>query len=200
MQKDVHREPSPPPSGGLVRLQAHATDLASWLGPTWATLCGVVASGGFGWQGQDWLRLALLTLLVDGGWGTLWAALGGCDWATPLRRWHQWHKNAPIAALPYTLPGAPGGRLRQFLGRLHTWWRQVLWPTCGSTLLAVVAALPVTALLGALLGPELLLLSVAALALMQLGVVWEGGRSVVPPGWDAFITVALTWPGETLGR
>jgi hypothetical protein len=34
---------------------------------------------------------------------------------------------------------------------------------------------------------------VAALALMQLGVVWEGGRNVVPPGWDAFIAVALPW-------
>jgi hypothetical protein len=40
---------------------------------------------------------------------------------------------------------------------------------------------------------ELLLLSVAALALMELGVVWENGRGVVPPGWDAIIAVALPW-------
>lgn len=198
MQKDVRSEPSPPPAGGVIRLQARVTDLTNWLGPTWSTLCGIVASGGFSWQGRDWLRLALLILLVDGGWGTLWAALGGSDWATPLHRWRQcrWrhgHKNAPIATLPYTLPGAPGGRLCHLMGRLYAWWREALWPTCGTNLLAVVAALPVTALLGALLGPELLLLSVAALAVMQLGVVWEGGRDVVPPGWDAFIAVALPW-------
>jgi hypothetical protein len=59
--------------------------------------------------------------------------------------------------------------------------------------LAIVAALPVTALLGAVLGPELLLLSAAALALMELGVVWKGGRDVVPAGWDALIAVALPW-------
>jgi hypothetical protein len=177
----------------MVRLQARVTHLTTWLGPTWATLCGIVASGGFSWEGRDWVRLALLILLVEGGWGTLWAALGGSDWATPLHRWRHWDKNAPVAALPYTLPGAPGGRLRRSLGRLRTWWGEVFWPTRGSTLLAVVAALPVAALLGALLGPELILLSVAALALMQLGVVWKGGRDVVPPGWDAFIAVALPW-------
>jgi hypothetical protein len=140
----------------------------------------------------------LLILLVDSGWGTLWAALGGSDWATPLRRWRQgeWlrgRNNIPVATLPYTLPGTPGGRLRNVLGGLQSWWREVLWPTRGSSLLAILAALAVTALLGALLGPELLLLSVGAMALMQLGVVWEGGNSVVSPGWDAFISVALPW-------
>jgi hypothetical protein len=193
MQKDAHSEPSPPPSGGVVRLQARVTDLTTWLGPTWATFCGIVASGGFSWQGRDWVRVALLILLVEGGWGTLWAALGGSDWATPLRSWRQWDKNSAIATLPYTLPGAPGAHLNQLLGRLQAWWREVLWPTYGSNILAAVAALPVTALLGALLGPKLILLSVAALAIMQLGVVWEGGRGVIPPGWDAVITIALPW-------
>lgn len=198
MLRDAHPEPVPTPSGGLIRLQAHVTDLTSWLGPTWAALCGVVASGGFSWQGQDWVRLALLILLVDGGWGTLWAALGGTDWATAVRRWRQGRQgqgdeDPPLTMLPYTLPGAPGGRLGGVVGAFRTWWREALWPTCGSALLAVAAALPMTALLGALLGPELLLLSLAALALMQLGVVWEGGRSAVPPGWDASIAVALPW-------
>jgi hypothetical protein len=198
MAKQVHSKPSPAPSGGIVRLQARATDLTSWLGPTWATLCGIVASGGFSWQGQDWLRLALLILLIDGGWGTLWGALGGTDWATPLRRWRECfgrpgQDSGAFARLPYTLPGTPGDHLARLLSGLRTWWREALWPICGSAFLAIVAALPVTAVLGLLLGPELLLLSLAALALMQLGVVWEGGGSHVPPGWDATITIALAW-------
>jgi len=197
MQKDVHSECSPLPSGGLIRLQARATDLTTWLAPTWAVLCGVVASGRFSWDGQDWLRLALLILLVDGGWGTIWSALGATDWATPLQRWRQSPSdeeadNTSIAVLPYTLPDAPGGRVRRVLGRLHAWWRDEARPNCGSSLQALVIALPVTALLGALLGPQLLLLSLAALALSQLGVLWEAGRGVVPPGWDALI--AVTWP------
>jgi len=198
MQKDVHSERSPLPSGGLIRLQARATDLTSWLAPTWAVLCGIVASGGFSWGSEDWLKLALLLLLVEGGWGTLWSALGSTDWATPLRRWRQSSpvdegEGISLAVLPYTLPGAPGDRLGRFLARLQGWWRDEVWPTCGSALQALLVALPVTALLGALLGPELLLLSVAALALSQLGVLWDAGRGVVSPGWDALITVAWPW-------
>ena len=197
MQKDVHSECSPQPSGGLIRLQARATDLTNWLAPTWALLCGIVASGGFSWDGQDWVKLALLILLVDGGWGTLWSALGATDWAAPLQRWRKSPSddegdNTSIAVLPYTLPNAPGGRVRRVLGRLQAWWRDEARPTYGSSLQALVVALPVTALLGALLGPQLLLLSLAALALSQLGVLWEAGRGVVPPGWDALI--AVTWP------
>jgi len=180
-------------SGGLIRLQARLTDLTTWLCPAWATLCGVVASGGCGWQGADWLRLALLILLVDGGWGTLWTALGSTDWATPLHRWRNWCSGETIATPPYTLPGSPGDRASHWLGQLRAWWSDVLWPACGPALSAIAVALPVTVVLGVLLGPELLLLSAAALAVMQLGLTWEGRRGTVAPGWDAFIAVALAW-------
>lgn len=182
-----------PASGGLIRLQARLTHPTTWLGPAWAALCGIVASGGFGWQGEDWLRLALLILLVDGGWGTLWAALGGTDWAAPVRRWRNWHYGGPATPLPYTLPDSPGDQVSRWLGQMRAWWRDLFWPACGPALLAVGVALPVTAVLGALLGMELLLLSVAALAVMQLGLAWEGGRGSIAPGWDAVVAVALPW-------
>nr|HID15090.1 hypothetical protein [Anaerolineae bacterium] len=169
------------------------TDLVTWLGPAWASLCGVVTSGGFGWRGEDLLRLILLILLVDGGWGTLWAALGGTDWATPLRRWRNWHFGEPTAAPPYTLPGSPGDRACRWLGQLRAWWRDILWPACGPALSAIVVALPVTAVLGALLGTELLLLSAAAFAVMQLGLAWDGGQGSIAPGWDGVVAVALPW-------
>lgn len=193
MKRHPHSTPSHPASGGLIRFQARLTDLIAWLGPAWASLCGVVASGGFGWQGGDFLRLALLILLVDGGWGTLWAALGSTNWATPLRRWRNWHYGDPARRLPYTLPGSPGDWASRWMGQLRAWWRDIFWPTCGPAFSAIVVALPVTALLGVLLGPELLLLSAAAFAVMQLGLAWEGGRGNVPPGWDAAIAVTLPW-------
>jgi hypothetical protein len=180
-------------SGGLIRLQAHLTDPITWLCPAWASWCGVVASDGFGRQGEDWLRLALLILLVDGGWGTLWTALGTTDWATPLRRWRNWRFGEPIPTPPYTLPGSPGDRASRWLGQLRAWWRDVLWLACGPALSAIFVALPVIVVLGALLGPELVLLSVAALAVMQLGLAWEGGHGSVAPGWNAAIAVALPW-------
>jgi hypothetical protein len=194
------------PSGGLIHLRTRLTEMTTWLGPAWACLCGVVASGSFGWQdgvlsanrglsskGGDFLRLALLILLVDGGWGTLWAALGSTDWATPLRRWRNWQSGEPSAALPYTLPNSPGDQASRWLGQLRVWWRDALWPTCGPAISSVVVALPVTILLGILLGPELLLLSAAALAVAQLGLAWEGGRGATAPGWNAIVAVALPW-------
>jgi hypothetical protein len=180
-------------SGGLIRLRTRLTELTTWLGPAWACLCGVVASGGFDWQNGYFIRLALLILLVDGGWGTLWAALGSTDWATPLRRWRDWRLGELGPTLPYTLPNSPGDRVSRCLGQLRVWWRNVLWPTCGPALSSVVVALPVTILLGTLLGPELLLLSAAALAVAQLGLAWEGGRGATAPGWDAIVAVALPW-------
>lgn len=193
MQEDLHSTSSRLPSGGLIRFQTRLTDLTTWLGPAWAGLCGVVASAGFGWQGRDFLRLAVLILLVDGGWGTLWAALGGTDWATPLRRWRHWYSGEPIATLPYTLPGSPGERVSHWLGQLRAWWRDALWPACGPALSAIAVALPMTAVLAALLGLELLLLSAAALAVMQLGLAWEGGQGTVAPGWDGVVAVTLPW-------
>ncbi len=193
MKENLHSTPSRPVSGGLIRFQGRLTDLITWLGPAWASLCGIAVSGGFGWQGEDWLRLALLILLVDGGWGTLWAALGSTNWATPLHRWRNWRSGDPVAPLPYTLPGSPGDRASRWLGQLRAWWRDVLWPTCGPALSAIAVALPVTAVLGALLGPELLLLSAGACAIMQLGLVWEGGQGSIAPGWGAVVTVTLPW-------
>ena len=193
MEAGTHSTASRPSSGGVIRLRARLTDLTTWLGPAWASVCGVVASNDVGWQGEDWLRLALLILLVDGGWGTVWAALGSTDWATPLRRWRKWRSGEPGASLPYTQPGSPGDRWSRRLGQFRSWWRDILWPGCGPAISAIAIAVPITALLGGLLGPELLLLSLAALAVMQLGLAWVGGRGTVTPGWDAVVAVLLPW-------
>lgn len=193
MQEEIQPDPAVVPVGGLLRLRAREGGPITWLGPTWAVLCGVVASAAFTWQMDSWIRLALLLLLVDAGWGSLWAALGASNWAAPLRSWRRWSKNKPTAALPYTRPDAPGGRLRRFLGRLRAWSGEVLWPRCGPALLTILAALPVTALLAALLGLDLLLLTAAALAVMQLGALSKRDDTPVPPGWDAIVAVALPW-------
>lgn len=193
MERDRHSTARYPPPGGLIRLRARLTNVIVWLGPAWASLCGVVASGGFGWQGVDFLRLALLILLVDGGWGTLWAALGGTDWATPLRRWREWQAGKPIARLPYTIAGSPGNHVSRWLGQLRSWWGNVLWPACGPAISAIAVALPVTGVMGTALGPTLLLLSAAALAVMQLGVAWDGARGRIAPAWDAIVAVGLPW-------
>jgi hypothetical protein len=193
MEKKPRSIHSHPASGGLIRLQARLAGLTTWLSPAWAVLCGVVASGSSGWQGADWLRLALLILLADGGWGTLWAAIGGTDWATPLRRWRHWQFGERIAKPPYTLPDSPGDRVFRWFGQFRAWWRHLFWLDCGPALTTIIITLPVIVVLAVLLGPKLILISAGAVAVMQLGLVWKGGSGKPAPGWDAIIAMTLPW-------
>ena len=129
----------------------------------------ILKPAGFDWQTDDhWLRLAFLLLLADGVWGTLWAALGSTDWAAHIAQWRQWGTSEQPVALPYTRPGTPGYRLSRWLAQLRCWWRQDLWPGCGHAVSAIVVAVPLGAAISAFLGPEFLLLSLGALAVMQL--------------------------------
>ncbi|NLF00379.1 MAG: hypothetical protein GX601_05305 [Anaerolineales bacterium] len=183
-----------PVPGGAVRLNSRLADLACWLAPAWSVLCGIVTSESFAWrQGDQWLRLAVLLLLVDGTWGTLWDALASTDWATSLMRWRRWQASDHLAALPYTQPDTPGHRVARWLAQFRSWWQKDLRPSCGAAIAAIAVTLPVGVALSAWLGSELALLSLAALALAQLGALWEGGRGRVSPGWNALVVVLLPW-------
>ena len=193
MPDDVRADTSPLPSSGLVHLQARAAEWGSLLGPTWAALCGVLASNASPSGGGDIVKLLFLVLLVDGGWGTIWAALAGTNWSMPIQRWRFWETEKTTRHLPYTLPGSIGHQLSRWAGRLRAWWSAVFWPACGPAVQAILVGVPLSALLGVVLGPELLLLSTAALALMEMGVLWKGGDGTVPAGWDGLIGVTLPW-------
>jgi len=182
-----------PLSGGLIHFQIRLTRLSRWLGPLWSALCGVLAAGNFDPRSDDWLRLAVLLLLVDGGWGTLWSALSTTDWAASVDQWRHWHTGHRISTLPYTKAGAPGYRLAQALGTFRSWWRTVLWPQCGSAISSALVALFLTGIFSLLLGPTAFILTIAALATVQLGVAWEGGSGRVIPEWDSVIAIALPW-------
>jgi hypothetical protein len=186
----VHTQPT---SGGLIRLQARLADLTTWIAPTWAALCGIIASDGFGWQDQDWLRLALLILLVDGGWGTLWMAIGSTNWAAALHQWRTWEFGERTPKPPYTLPDSPGDRVVSWIGLFRAWWRHLFWLDCGPALTTILIALPASLVLSLSIGSDLVLLSIAALAVMQLGLIWAGGSGKATPGWNAIITVVFPW-------
>jgi len=188
--------------GGLIRLQAHVGNPLFWIGPVWAVACGVIASGGFDPSADDWLHLGLLALLVDGGWGSLWSALIATDWATPLHQWRRWHegeRSIPITALPYAQPDAPGARMIRWLAQLRSWWRRVLRPQAGGALSTVAVGLAFTLILSLLLGERLVLLSLAAIAITQVVLIWKRGRGLPAPGWSALTLIGLAWlAGHTL--
>lgn len=188
-----HSTPARPTGGGLISLHVRSPNLIAWLGPAWATLCGAITSHTWPWQRPDLIQLALLILLVDVGWGTVWAALGDTNWARPFRRWRHWRSGSPALSLPYTRPGAPGDGVSRWLGHVRAWARDVFWPACGPALLSIGAALPLIFLLSAILGPIALLASAAALAVMQIGLTLNHARGNVEPEWDALIGLLLPW-------
>jgi len=186
----VHHRPT---SGGLVRFQMRLTRLNKWIGPLCAAACGVIVGSGFTGDADAWLRLALLVLLVDGGWGTLWAALSGTDWSAPIVQWRDWSEERPITPLPYTEICTPGHRLVRWFGQFCSWWQTTFWPVVGGALSSAIVAIPLIVILSLLLGQQIVLLSIAAAAMMQLGLVWEGGHGHVIPEWDAMVAIAWPW-------
>jgi hypothetical protein len=163
------------------------------LGPAWAALCGALASGGLALSTEPLLRLALLVFLVDVVWGGLWSALAATDWATPLRRWRNWRHGPPAIVLPYTTPEGPAGRLARTLGHLRSWWRQQLQPTLGPTLAGLALLLPLALVVAGVLEARLLLVTLVAIALLQLTFAWTGGDARPVPGPQALFEVALPW-------
>ena len=179
-------------SGHWIGLRGRlARPFWGWLGG-WAVLCGVLASNQLRWEGEALLNLALVLLLVELGWGSLWDLAVGTEWFRPLAEGWPPAQVKPAAALPYTQPQAPGGRLARWLGRLSAWWREGFWPAAGPALLALLAAALLTAVLTLLLPGRLRPLYAALIALVGLGLV-QRRRGKDPLATQALVRVGLSW-------
>ncbi len=168
---------------------------ADWVLPAWAALCGLLSGGHLPDLTQDGalLRLSELLLLVSIGWNLLWMALGRTDWATPMREWQAWSVGDPVKTLPYAHPGSIAERIANRLGHFRSWWQTAFYPSCGPALALALMMLLITILLSILLGSDLVLVTWVALTVMQLGLMWGGGRGEPEPGWDALLMVMLPW-------
>ncbi|MCX7683141.1 MAG: hypothetical protein N2508_14440 [Anaerolineae bacterium] len=166
------------------------TSFRHWAEPSWAALCGVLASGRIvhNWESGDWLKLTLLLILVNAGWGTLWAVLSGTDWKASLALWRHWESNASLPLPPYAHPESPAARASRLLGQLLQWWREAVWPSHGLAIIALLTALVLSMVLSLLLGPDAIFLNLAALALMELSMTGTSAHQ-----WDSLITTALPW-------
>ncbi|TET51919.1 MAG: hypothetical protein E3J64_06015 [Anaerolineales bacterium] len=190
---------SPGPSGsatsGLIRLSAGSSGEAGWPISAWAALCGVVASGGFGWEGADWLRLVLLLLLVDGAWGSLWTAVRGADWRAALERWQTWDSSKGRGRVKIKIKRPAHKRFVTWLGQLVAWWREAVWPEHRAELATAVVALLVSAALAVQLGVGLVLASLAALAVLQLALIRGRAGAGIEQRWPGAVSVALSLLG-----
>ena len=152
------------------------------LRPTagWAVVAAVLASG---WllqpQALDWRELALLFLLTDPLWGSIWRLAAGRLELLPLRepdvRRSVW--------LPYLEAGSPAARLLGWddNGVLHLVLRVVL-PTVA---MALAIAL--------VLGPTAVWLTGAVVVLALTGWTVRHSIGYIPAILHSAVTVALPW-------
>ncbi len=157
-----------------------------------ATCCGALAANRLHWQGEDLLVLGLVLLLTVLAWGSLWNVGTGTLWFHSLARGRLPAHPVSLPALPYTLPGSPGGRLLRGLEGLVAWWRGAFWPAAGAAFAGLLTAAALTVLLSLLLPGWLRPLYAALVALVGLGIVQrQRGRDLL--AGQSLLHVGLSW-------
>jgi hypothetical protein len=193
--------------GRLIGLQGRLARPFWGVMGIWAVLCGALASNRLRWDGRDLLTLALVLLLADLAWGSLWDLVVGNDWRRLLAETcsaarptssssegesRQFWKNSRLAALPYTQPGSPGGRLSRRLSGLVGWWCAAFWPAAGPVVLGSLVAVALAVVLTCLLPDRVRPLNAALAVIIGLGLVqrWWGRSSLAG---QALAQVGLSW-------
>ena len=138
-------------------------------------LGGVMASSAFDWRAETFLVVATGALLAQGAWAVWWHSVAATDWATLLAEWRVWRTGSPIHPLPYTQPNTDGAKAAATLGQFVDWARQKLWPAHGARFASGAAALAICVVLSAILGGQVVLLSLVAICLPQLAAAWGKG-------------------------
>ena len=163
---------------------------ALWLAPAWAVLCGVIASNDFMWTGRDVLLAALALVVADGAWATVWWGIVDTRWRDLFVTWDTFEIGR--AELAWAAPGSSAERSRHGLVRLRLWWQTIGRQQAGSAIFSALFSIVLAFLLSAVIGGAAIGLTLAALALTQIGLLlrWHG-REV--NGLHGFVDVGLAW-------
>lgn len=183
-------------AGNLLHMSGWVRQEGLWLGPTIAALAGITAGSAWRWEGDTLLRAGLLLLLVDLGWGSVWWAVAGTDWASLRKRWSAWSAGKDWrtrSGLPYTLSNSPAGRLARWWRDLRSWSRAELWPMRGNQLGAVFIGLLLALALSLVLGSETLMLTLAVLAISQLAMFLGRADGEASPLAQALVGIGAPW-------
>jgi hypothetical protein len=151
------------------------------LRPTagWAVVAALLALGAPTSLPLNWQELALLLLLVDPLWGSVWRLAAGRLELLPLRE----EDVGRSVWLPYLEPGSPAARLLGWddNGVLHLLMRVAL----PSALVALAIALT--------LGPAAVGMTLLLLGLALVGWIVRHAAGTVPALLHSAATVALPW-------
>ena len=177
-------------TGQLIRLQIPVRARTLWLSPAWAVVCGIITSSAFVWTGRDVLIAALALVLVDGAWATVWWGLVDTDWRSLFATWDTFDVTRVEATWGAT--GSSAARSQRGLARLRLWWQAIGKEHAGSPILSALFSVVLAFLLSVVIGGAAVGLTLAALALAQIGLILRvHGRAV---NWlHGFVDVGLAW-------
>jgi hypothetical protein len=177
-------------TGQLIRLQIPVRARTLWLGPAWAVVCGFITSSAFVWTGRDVLIGALALLLVDGAWATVWWGLVDTDWRSLFATWDTF--DVTRVESTWGAAGSSAARSQRGLARLRLWWQAIGKQQAGSPILSALFAVVLAFLLSAVIGGAAIGLTLAALALAQIGLILRVHRRAVNV-LHGFVDVGLAW-------
>ena len=180
------------PTGNLLKLSGRVRLDGLWLGPATAALAGLLATDTLRWNGD----VFLLVLLADLGWGNIWWAVAGTDWASMRERWSTSSvlKDPPaVSPLPFAQTRSPAGQLARWWADWRAWIRLELWPERGAQLGAILIGLPLALVLSAVLDPSILLLTVGGLAVSQMALFLGPADGYASPLAQAVVEIGVPW-------
>ena len=96
-----------------------------WIGPIWATLCGMIASGGWSesWNGERFVAALVVVLLAGPVAGAMNAFALGLGVATEVRSEPDENRDpARVKQLPYAVPTSVSARWSLLLGESRERW------------------------------------------------------------------------------
>lgn len=157
-----------------IKVEAQWVGLAISLEPTWAAVCGYLASGPGHWDGANALRAIATWLLADAILGCIFAQLIAIGRLSLLQDGPD-REGVAISfgvGIPYAAVGAPGYRLMRLVtGRVRR-WRERIWPRARPHALTAIVGAGLALVMAAYLGPKMLalaaggILSAACLAVL----------------------------------
>ncbi len=176
--------------GQIIRIQIPVRSRMLWLSPAWAVACGIITSSAFVWTGRDVLIAALALVLVDGAWATVWWGLVATDWRSLFATWDTFEVERDDSM--WGAAASSAARSQRGLARLRLWWQAIGQQHAGSPILSAVFSVVLAFLLSAVIGGAAVGLTLAALALTQVGLLLRvRGRAV---NWlHGFVAVGLAW-------
>lgn len=179
--------------GPLIRLRMEMGSSSAWLSSAWAALCGAVASGQMGLKAQSLLLLSLVLFLVDPILGGVRGLILGTDWFAPFAAGPLSKGGIPAKSLPYTSPGSPSYGASRRLAGVLAWWRRDFGPRVGAEFLSLILTLVLAILLASLLGRLVTLLTLVALVLMAVVLLFSRWRGATSFSLKAILELGLPW-------